>query len=211
MNGAVRPCPTSRPTRFCRSRGTQDVFEDDTGSRMDDRCNDCDCNHDDSALFPRRVFSDRRLSRRIDMARTGEVALNGHLAEVLRDKRPLWRSYPGVEQTGVFPYHPRLRPGILVQPPNAQPVAVETEYRPAVTAEDDARFRLGLIPLNSADPIEQASVRVATNAIEDAVESGFTDAEGSMGEVLNQRRGEQTAGPVSLLFSGFSGNRISGG
>ena len=202
------------------------------------------------------------------MARTSEVALNGQLAEVLRGKHPLWRSHLGVEQTGVFPDHPRLRPDILVQPPNAQPVAVETEYRPAVTVEDDARSRLGLIPLNSADPIEQAiavripqalrrgqaslaeriaaadfdycvfsgapsspmrwpttgwltggiddivrciehamvsqrlvdesmqvlerGVRVATKAIEDAAESGFTDVEGSMGEVLNQRRGEQT-------------------
>lgn len=202
------------------------------------------------------------------MARTSEVALNGHLAEVLRGKHPLWRNHLGVEQTGVFPDHPRLRPDILVQPPNAQPVVVETEYAPAVTVEDDARSRLGLIPRNSADPIEQAiavripealrrnqaglaeriaaadfdycvfsgapasptrwpatgwltggiddivrciehamvsqrlvdesmlvlerGVRVATRAIEDAVESGFTDIEWVIGQVLNQRRGEQT-------------------
>lgn len=202
------------------------------------------------------------------MARTSEVALNGHLAEVLRSKHPLWRNHLGVEQTGVFPDHPRLRPDILVQPPNAQPVVVETEYAPAATVEEDARSRLGLIPRNSADPIEQAiavripaalrrnqaglaeriavadfdycvfsgapdsptrwpatgwltggiddivrciehamvsqrlvdesmlvlerGVRVATQAIEDAVESGFTDVENGMGEVLNQRSGEQT-------------------
>ena len=202
------------------------------------------------------------------MPRTSEVALNGHLAEVLRNKHPLWRNHLGVEQTGVFPDHPRLRPDILVHPPNAQPVVVETEYAPAATVEEDARTRLGLVPLNSADPIEQAiavripeslrrsqvgladriasadfdycvfsgessspvrwptsgwlsggiddiarcvehamvsqrlvdesmlvlerGVRVATRAIKDAVESGFTDIEQDMGRVLNQRAGEQT-------------------
>ena len=202
------------------------------------------------------------------MPRTSEVALNGHLAEVLRGKHPLWRNHLGVEQTGVFPDHPRLRPDILVQPPNAQPVVVETEYVPAATVEEDARTRLGLVPLNSADPIEQAiavripealrrnqadlanriasadfdycvfsggpsspvrwpatgwltggiddivrciehamvsqrlvdesmlvlerGVRVATRAIKDAVDSGFTDVEQDMGRVLNQRAGEQT-------------------
>ena len=202
------------------------------------------------------------------MPRTSEVALNGHLAEVLRGKHPLWRNHLGVEQTGVFADHPRLRPDILVQPPNAQPVVVETEYAPAATVEEDARTRLGLVPLNSADPIEQAiavripetlrrsqadlanriatadfdycvfsgdsssparwptsgwltggiddiarciehamvsqrlvdesmlvlerGVRVATRAIEDAVDSGFADIEQDMGRVLNQRPGEQT-------------------
>ncbi len=202
------------------------------------------------------------------MPRTSEVALNGHLAEVLRGKHPLWRNHLGVEQTGVFPDHPRLRPDILVQPPNAQPVVIETEYAPAATVEEDARSRLGLVPLNSADPIEQAiavripdslrrsqadlanriatadfdycvfsgdssspvrwptsgwltggiddiarciehamvsqrlvdesmlvlerGVRVATRAIEDAVDSGFADIEQDMGRVLNQRPGEQT-------------------
>ena len=202
------------------------------------------------------------------MPRTSEVALNGHLAEVLRGKHPLWRNNLRVEQTGVFPDRPRLRPDILVQPPNAQPVAVETEYAPAASVEEDARTRLGLVPLNSADPIEQAiavripvslrrnqsdlasriasaefdycvvsgdssspvrwpasgwlsggvddivrciehamvsqrlvdesmlvlerGVRVATRAIQDAVDSGFTDIEQDMGRVLNQRAGEQT-------------------
>lgn len=202
------------------------------------------------------------------MPRTSEVALNGHLAEVLRNKHPLWRNHLGVEQTGVFPDHPRLRPDILVRPPNAQPVVVETEYAPAATVEEDARSRLGLVPLNSADPIEQAiavripeslrgsqaglanqiasvdfeycvfsgdssspvrwptsgwlsggiddiarcvehamvsqrlvdesmlvlerGVRVATRAISDAVDSGFTDIEQDMGRVLNQHAGEQT-------------------
>ena len=76
------------------------------------------------------------------MPRTSEVALNGHLAEVLRGKHPLWRNHLGVEQTGVFPDHPRLRPDILVQPPNAQPVAIETEYVPESSRSGQLRTAL---------------------------------------------------------------------
>jgi len=93
--------------------------------------------------------------------RTSEVTFNGHFAEALRGKHPLWRDHLGVEQTGVFPDDPRLRPDILVRAPNAQPVVVETEYAPAATVEGDARARLGKQPLASAEPIEQAiAVRV---------------------------------------------------
>ena len=95
------------------------------------------------------------------MPRTGEPAFNGYFAEVLRGKHPQWRDHLGVERTGVFPDAPGLRPDILVQVPDAQPVAVETEYAPAATVEDDARARLGRTPLKSADPIEQAvAVRI---------------------------------------------------
>ena len=54
------------------------------------------------------------------MPRTSEVALNVQLAEVLRGKHPLWRDHLHVEQTGVFPDRPRLRPDILVQHPGEQ-------------------------------------------------------------------------------------------
>ena len=65
------------------------------------------------------------------MPRTGEVTFNGYFAEVLRDMHPLWRGCVGVEQTGILPETPRLRPDILVLVPDAQSVAVETEYAPA--------------------------------------------------------------------------------
>ena len=95
------------------------------------------------------------------MPRTSEVTFNGHFAEALRGKHPLWKDHLGVEQTGVFPDDPRLRPDILVRAPNAQPVVVETEYAPAATVEGDATARLGKQPLASAEPIEQAiAVRV---------------------------------------------------
>ena len=200
--------------------------------------------------------------------RTSEPAFNMTLGEVLRGKHPLWKNHLGVEQTGVFPEQPALRPDILVQPPNAQPVVVETEYVPALTVEKDAQSRLGLVTQSTADPIEQAiavripkelrhgqadmpdrigaaefdycvfsgdpscpdrwpttgwltgniddivrciehamvsqrlvdesisvledGVRVATKAIQDAVETGFTDTGENLGRALNQKSGEQT-------------------
>ena len=187
---------------------------------------------------------------------------------MLRGKHPLWKNHLGVEQTGVFPEQPALRPDIFVQPPNAQPVVVETEYVPALTVEEDAQSRLGLVTRNTADPIEQAiavripeelrhgqadmpdrigaaefdycvlsgdpscpdrwpttgwltgniddivrciehamvsqrlvdesisvledGVRVATKAIQDAVETGFTDIGENLGRALNQKSSEQT-------------------
>lgn len=95
------------------------------------------------------------------MPRTSEVALSTCLAEVPRGKHPLWRDHLHVEQTGVFPDHPGLRPDILIQPPTAQPVVVEAEYAPAATVEEDAKSRLGLRPLHTDDPVEQAiAVRI---------------------------------------------------
>ena len=95
------------------------------------------------------------------MPRTGEVTFNGYFAEVLREMHPLWRGCVGVEQTGVFPETPRLRPDILVLVPDAQSVAVETEYAPAASVERDAVARLGRRPLEASEPIEQAiAVRI---------------------------------------------------
>ena len=89
------------------------------------------------------------------MARTNEIALNTQLGNVLRGKHPLWRHHISVEETGVIQGHPGLQPDILVRAPNAQPVAVETEYAPAATVEADAMARLGLIPVDTTEPIEQ--------------------------------------------------------
>ena len=99
------------------------------------------------------------------MPRTSEPTFNGYFAEILRGKHPQWKDHLGVERTGAFPDVPRLRPDILVQAPDAQPVAVETEYAPAATVENDARARLGKTPMTSADPIEQAVAVRIPNAL----------------------------------------------
>ena len=89
------------------------------------------------------------------VARTSEVALNSQIAEVLRNKHPVWRNYLHVEQTGLFPDNPSLRPDILINAPLCQPVVLETEYAPASTVESDAIGRLGLKPTESLSEIEQ--------------------------------------------------------
>ena len=102
------------------------------------------------------------------MPHTSEVAFNSHFGEILRQKHPLWRSHISVEQTGVFATAPRLQPDVLIQAPNAQPVVLETEYLPGATVEDDAKARLGLVPLDAADPIEQAiAVRIPSSLARD--------------------------------------------
>lgn len=202
------------------------------------------------------------------MPKTSEIAFNNQFGETLRRKHPLFRNRLFVEQTGVISNNLRLQPDILILPTNAQPVVVETEYQPAKTVENDAKSRLGLIPLDSLDPIEQAiavqipvtlqqsqlelserieksnfkycvlsgdlnnpdrfpssgwleggvndivrciefamvsqrlvnesisvlesGVGVATKAIQNATELGFTDIEPKLGEVLNQHPSEQT-------------------
>ena len=95
------------------------------------------------------------------MPRTSEVAINTMFAEVLRGKHPLWNNRLYVEQTGILSDAPRARPDLLVHVPDSQPVAIETEYDPASTVEDDAKARLGKTPSMSADSIEQAiAVRI---------------------------------------------------
>ena len=95
------------------------------------------------------------------MPRASEAALNTLLAEALRGKHPLWTNRLLVEQTGILRDAPRARPDILVHVPNSQPVAVETEFDPAPSVENDAKARLGKIPATSAQPIEQAvAVRI---------------------------------------------------
>ena len=102
------------------------------------------------------------------MPRTREVALNTMFAEVLCGKHPLWNDRLYVEQTGVLRDAPRARPDVLVHVPDSQPVAVETEYDPASTVEDDAKARLGKTPSTSADPIEQAiAVRIPESLQQD--------------------------------------------
>ena len=77
------------------------------------------------------------------MAKTAETAFNPELAKALRKKHPRWQNRIGVEQTNVFSGAAGLRPDIIVRHPGGLPVAVETEYTPAQTVEQDARQRLG--------------------------------------------------------------------
>ena len=114
------------------------------------------------------------------MPHTSEIVFNTHFGDLLRTKHPLWRNSVSVEQTGVFPSAPRLQPDILIHSPNSQPVVLETEYAPGATVEEDAKARLGHIPINSADPVEQAiAIRVPRS---------LADAQGSLGARISASR-----------------------
>ena len=95
------------------------------------------------------------------MPKTAETAFNTDLAKVLRRKHPRWPDRIGVEQTNVFSESAGLQPDIIVRHPGGLPVAVETEYTPAHTVEQDARQRLGKTLRQTGHIIEQAlSVRI---------------------------------------------------
>lgn len=95
-------------------------------------------------------------SRAIAIPKTAEVAFNFELAAVLRRKHPRWPGRIGVEQTNVFNDAASLQPDIIIRHPGGLPVAVETEYAPAATVEQDAGQRLGRTLRETGDTIEQA-------------------------------------------------------
>ncbi len=96
--------------------------------------------------------------------RNTEPTVNIALAQVLRNKHPLWREHLGAEQTGIFFGQPGLKPDILIRIPDMQPVVLETEFAPAHGVEEDARGRLGLVPMDAATCVEQVvAVRMPTD------------------------------------------------
>ena len=100
------------------------------------------------------------------------------LASVLRRKHPRWPDRIGVEQTNAFSEAAGLQPDLIVRHQGGLPVAVETEYTPAHTVEQDARQRLGKTLRQTGESIEQslavripnALARVSQNDLEEAIE-----------------------------------------
>ena len=76
-------------------------------------------------------------------ASTIEQALNFALAEVLREKHPLWKNAISAERTKVLKDSPRKQPDIIMSLEGNSPVVIETEVMPATTVGDDAISRLG--------------------------------------------------------------------
>ncbi len=77
------------------------------------------------------------------MARNDEHTLNTVLAACLRKRSPLWRVSGTVVSEGLGTLKGTGRPDILIGGVNGPaPIAVETEYEPARTVEQDARARL---------------------------------------------------------------------
>ncbi len=78
------------------------------------------------------------------------------MGDALRGKHPRWPERIGVEQTDVLTQSASLCPDIIVRHPGGVPVAVETEFAPANTVEDDTRSRLGMTLKEDGSTIEQA-------------------------------------------------------
>ena len=68
-----------------------------------------------------------------------EPQANGALAQALMKRHPLWdETTIHTEQTRVLRGSSGRRVDILIHTPGRQPVAVETEFAPAATVENDA-------------------------------------------------------------------------
>ena len=97
------------------------------------------------------------------MTRNDEHTLNTVLAALLRKRSPAWRRANGLVSEDLAALEGGGRPDILAEAPGAAPVAVETEFEPARTVEQDARSRLARRAASSGRPIEHA-VAVRTPA-----------------------------------------------
>ena len=88
------------------------------------------------------------------MPRHTEPSANNDLRGLLQEVMPGCEVRS--ENTQVIVGRPSLRPDILVAAPDRSPVAIEAEYMPALTAEEEARGRMGLNVTVHPHPIEAA-------------------------------------------------------
>lgn len=86
--------------------------------------------------------------------RHSEPSLNRSLRDLL--SRRLSQSTILAENTQVIRGHPSLKPDVLITSAGRSPVAIEAEYGPAASVEDEARRRLGLVSAEVVRPIESA-------------------------------------------------------
>ena len=89
--------------------------------------------------------------------RNTEPQANGVLAHALIDRHPLWNHRTvHAERTRVLQGSSGLQVDILIHTPARQPVAVETEFAPAATVENEAIQRLGRKLESTGETIESA-------------------------------------------------------
>ena len=100
------------------------------------------------------------------MARQTEPSVNNALGGLLQGMLP--RSHVQSESTQTITGHPGRRPDIIVTAPGRSPVVVEAEYMPAVTAEAEAKSRLGLELSANGRIIEAAIALRYSDAIGEA-------------------------------------------
>ena len=81
-----------------------------------------------------------------------EPSVNNALGILLQAM--LFRSHVRSENTQTIEGHPGRHPDILVTAPGSAPVVLEAEYLPALSAEAEAKDRLGLVVAETGRPIE---------------------------------------------------------
>ena len=87
---------------------------------------------------------------------TTEPTFNVELAAVLRNKHPHWPERVTAEQYGVIQGLPNHQIDILVHGTGNSPVAIETEFFPALAVENEAISRIGKVVKSSGQAIEHA-------------------------------------------------------
>ncbi len=109
-------------------------------------------------------------------ASTTEQFFNSMFGQVLREKHPLWKEAIGVEQTHVLQGSPRKHPDLILSLPETSPVAIETEFMPAVTVEEDAVSRLGESLASDARTIENVIALRIPIELRTVEQGGIEDA-----------------------------------
>ena len=104
------------------------------------------------------------------MDRNDEHTLNSVLAARLRERSPAWRTSNLLSSENLGALEGKGRPDILAEAPGSAPVAVETEFEPARTVEEDARKRLNQRAAASGREIEHAVAVKAPAALRDVPE-----------------------------------------
>jgi len=100
-----------------------------------------------------------------------EFKFNDKLAEILRRKNPQWRKgNVVVGEAGRGLQSSGKRPDILIAPPNAMPIVVETKFLPAATVEKDALDRLGRMVAATGREIKQVIALRAPKSIKEAAD-----------------------------------------
>ena len=110
------------------------------------------------------------------MASTTEQAFNFALGEVLRKKHPLWKNTIDVERTHVLRGSAGKQPDLILLPAGISPVAIETEFMPAATVEEDAISRLGEYLANDGRRIENVIALRIPPELRTVEQSGIGDA-----------------------------------
>ena len=109
-------------------------------------------------------------------ASTTEQFFNSVFGDVLREKHPLWKEAIGVEQTHVLQGSAGKQPDLILSLPGSSPVAIETEFMPAVTVEEDAASRLGERLASDGRKIENVIALRIPAKLRTVEQSGIGDA-----------------------------------